>query len=192
MAAKSALKKGGLKKGGLKKGGLKKPSADEPAGTAGAAQAHSDPNTDASYGYTEVAYLDHDGLKDIFELNGNLFDTLVYQEKVRMLRRVFLFKNLSYGHMKKLVNALQMKEYVKGDIVMEQGTVGSQFYVIKSGHASIKKNNVVLKTLGEFDYFGERALLSTQKDLQSPKASNFGMSFCGKFAELAEPECADS
>ena len=167
VVAKSALKKGGLKKGGLKKGGLKKTDDNGSAPSAAARKGndqHNDPNTDSSYGYTEVAYLDSESLKEIFELNGNLFDTLVYQEKVRMLRRVFLFKHLSYGHMKKLVNALHCEEYVKGDVVMQQGTIGTHFYVIKSGHASIKKNNVVLKTLGEFDYFGERALLSTQRD----------------------------
>ncbi len=48
---------------------------------------------------------------------------------------------------------------VSGQVVVNQGEVGSEFFIIVSGELEVRANGQKIRTLGAGDYFGERALL---------------------------------
>ena len=61
--------------------------------------------------------------------------------------------------------------FAEKDFVFEQGDVGDAFYVIVSGEAVVLRDegqgDVELRTYGEGDFFGERALIKNDKRFAS-------------------------
>ena len=47
--------------------------------------------------------------------------------------------------------------------MVEQGEEANLFYLIQSGTIRVERGGQVLRTLGKWDYFGERALLLSEK-----------------------------
>ena len=68
----------------------------------------------------------------------------------------------------KVVSSLETEEYGDGAVIIRQGNVGDNFYIIKSGNVAVWQQQVVdgkplwvqLTTLHKGDFFGEKALLS--------------------------------
>jgi CRP/FNR family cyclic AMP-dependent transcriptional regulator len=55
------------------------------------------------------------------------------------------------------------REYQKGDIIIREGDIGREMFIIKSGAVEVMKRNedrpILLATLERGDFFGEMALL---------------------------------
>jgi len=81
------------------------------------------------------------------------------QEKMAMLRKVYVFRHLSKPHCKLIAKSLRTLSKRKGEAVIVEGEMGSQFFVIRSGELLVVKQGRTLRTLGKSDYFGERGLL---------------------------------
>ena len=67
----------------------------------------------------------------------------------------------------KLTDALRSQSVAAGDAVVREGTYGNDFYIIEEGEVRVTKPSrgpvEVCRRLGPSDFFGERALLSTEK-----------------------------
>jgi len=87
-----------------------------------------------------------------------------YQQTMSFLSRVQLFKRLPKDQHPLLAAACVPVDFKCGQVIIKQGDMGAEFYVIKTGEASVKvsKNGeapVKVATLKDGDYFGENALL---------------------------------
>merc|ERR1712194_867991 len=81
--------------------------------------------------YAEVAVLSHKAIASCFDMDGatdagfKLYDALVFQDLVRQLRKVFLFRHLSLSYMRQLIQSAQVLEFKKGEEIIRQGDEGN-------------------------------------------------------------------
>jgi CRP-like cAMP-binding protein len=88
------------------------------------------------------------------------------------LPEIPLFSDLSREAFVELASQCTLKRCVPGDVIVEQGTVGSSFFVVTSGSVKVERKaeggaSAVLARLTEGSFFGEMALLSG-----SPRAAS--------------------
>ncbi len=57
------------------------------------------------------------------------------------------------------------KEYIKGDVIIREGEMGKEMFIIRSGSVTVTKEQdgqtVILTTLKRGDFFGEMAILES-------------------------------
>lgn len=79
--------------------------------------------------------------------------------------QVPLFQGLDHKEIQVLLRIAEDIEVAAGEEVCRQGDPGDGFYVIAAGEFEVLKSgdkNVVLAKLGNFSYFGEMSLVSTE------------------------------
>lgn len=77
------------------------------------------------------------------------------------LSQVPVLKVLNTYELSKIADALQSKVYETGEVVIKEGEVGEDFYLIESGSAVVtKEGEGKVQDLSGGDYFGEVALLN--------------------------------
>ncbi|VEV55926.1 cGMP-dependent protein kinase, putative [Plasmodium vinckei vinckei] len=91
--------------------------------------------------------------------NNNIDASIDYNNKKSIIKKMYIFRYLTDKQCNLLIEAFKTTRYEEGDYVIQEGEVGSRFYIIKTGEVEIVKNNKRLRTLGKNDYFGERALI---------------------------------
>jgi len=79
--------------------------------------------------------------------------------KIRVLKSVVLFKTLAIQQLTRLAGRLQIQHGACGERIVEQGSIGTHFYILRKGRVQVVIRNEVIRALGVGDYFGERALL---------------------------------
>lgn len=85
--------------------------------------------------------------------SGRYFDTLKH------LGRVPLFARLPRAELPELAKAFDWRVYQPGQVVIKQGDIGSEFFVIADGIAIVEIDGQKVNELEKNDYFGEMALL---------------------------------
>lgn len=91
--------------------------------------------------------------------NNNIDVTIDYNNKKSIIKKMYIFRYLTEKQCNLLIEAFRTARYEDGDYIIQEGEMGSRFYIIKNGEVEIVKNNKRLRTLGKNDYFGERALI---------------------------------
>lgn len=89
-----------------------------------------------------------------------------YIDKCRLIssfRRIPIFMHLSIEKIEQVSDKVSIEAFKKNDIIIKEGEEGSKFYVIKYGKADIYIKNRFLKTLTDYEYFGENNLLGNDK-----------------------------
>lgn len=92
-----------------------------------------------------------------------LAEVLRLNEIKKVLLDVFLFKNLHEEQMDRTIRALKRRRYAAGDVIVKQGDDAKHFFLIQGGTVKVSKDGAKLRTLGRWDYFGERGLLLQEK-----------------------------
>ena len=82
-----------------------------------------------------------------------------------MLRKVEFFSPLTVGQLDKVLPAVMLHSYEKGERVFRQGEPGDAFYIVYKGSVDVCLRKLLLlsktvTTLGPGDFFGEIALIS--------------------------------
>jgi CRP-like cAMP-binding protein len=75
------------------------------------------------------------------------------------LKSVWLFSNCSGSELKKIRGSLDELTVPAGKLLVEEGRIGTEFFIIVSGTAAVTRNGKKVATLGANDHFGELALL---------------------------------
>lgn len=92
----------------------------------------------------------------------NLFTTSADEPRLRELRAMRLFKNLSANELREVDELLHERIYQKDEIVFDEGDVGLGLFVVVSGRVRAYSSHVPLQQLApEFccgDFFGELSL----------------------------------
>jgi CRP/FNR family cyclic AMP-dependent transcriptional regulator len=75
------------------------------------------------------------------------------------LKRIWLFSGCTTAELRKIRGSLDEIEVPKGKMLVEEGRVGLEFFIIVTGKAVVTRNGKRVATLGPGDHFGEMALL---------------------------------
>jgi CRP/FNR family cyclic AMP-dependent transcriptional regulator len=78
---------------------------------------------------------------------------------MELLRWVPLFQDLSRREVRKLVEAGRELEFPPGRMIVQEGAVASDFYLILSGRATVSRNLRKVRGLEAGDFFGEISVL---------------------------------
>lgn len=82
-------------------------------------------------------------------------------DKMQTLRRLPLFEGLDDAALAKLAAAVEERAYVKGDVLVREGSLGLAVFFVVAGRCEVRHeaSGAVLATLGAGEVFGEMALL---------------------------------
>ena len=75
------------------------------------------------------------------------------------LKTIWLFSSCTASELRKIRSSLDEVEVPKGKVLVEEGRIGLEFFIIVTGKAVVTRNGKKVATLGPGDYFGELALL---------------------------------
>jgi len=108
---------------------------------------------------------------DFIKIFGSTISEVIRLNEIKkVLSDVFLFKNLNEDQMDKTIRALKKHKYGAGEVIVRQGDTAKLFFLIQRGTIKVLKDGVELRTLGRWDYFGERGLLLQEKRSATCKA----------------------
>ncbi|OQS05145.1 phosphatidylinositol-4-phosphate-5-kinase (PIPK-D1/GPCR-PIPK) [Thraustotheca clavata] len=103
--------------------------------------------------------------RDVFtQVLGPLQELIKYNLMMRLVQSVPLFKDFTDAEKQELVEKAPLKTYNTGDIILHQGDISDDFFIIVSGQVEVSQSvgnqsPVVVATLASGDYFGEKAAL---------------------------------
>jgi CRP/FNR family cyclic AMP-dependent transcriptional regulator len=75
------------------------------------------------------------------------------------LKTIWLFSSCTASELRKIRSSLDEIEVPKGKVLVEEGRIGLEFFIVVTGSALVTRNGRKVATLGPGDYFGELALL---------------------------------
>jgi CRP/FNR family cyclic AMP-dependent transcriptional regulator len=75
------------------------------------------------------------------------------------LKTIWLFSSCTASELRKIRSSLDEIEVPKGKVLVEEGRIGLEFFIVVTGTAVVTRNRKKVATLGPGDYFGELALL---------------------------------
>ncbi len=75
------------------------------------------------------------------------------------LKSIWLFSSCSGSELRKIRSSLDEVTVPAGKLLVEEGTVGREFFVVVDGTATVTRNGHTVATLGPGSHFGELALL---------------------------------
>jgi CRP-like cAMP-binding protein len=75
------------------------------------------------------------------------------------LKSIWLFSSCTGSELRKIRSSLDEIEVPRGKVLVEEGRIGLEFFLIVTGKAAVTRNGKKVATLGPGDYFGELALL---------------------------------
>lgn len=108
----------------------------------------------------------------LWEMDRETFNNIVLEAVQRkrtqccgILRRFHPFASMSQHELDLIIDALKEERHPQGTIIIQQGDVGTHFYIIREGQVVAQKitpesPEPVVMLMEEGDYFGELALLS--------------------------------
>jgi CRP-like cAMP-binding protein len=75
------------------------------------------------------------------------------------LKSIWLFSSCTGSELRKIRSSLDEVVVPEGKVLVEEGRVGLEFFLIVSGTATVTRNGKKVATLGPGGYFGELSLL---------------------------------
>jgi len=75
------------------------------------------------------------------------------------LKSIWLFSSCSAAELRKIRGSLDEVQVSKGKVLVEEGRIGMEFFLIVSGTAAVTHEGKKVATLGPGSHFGELALL---------------------------------
>lgn len=79
--------------------------------------------------------------------------------KVEALRHIPLFSLCDAHELVKILNLVHVRAYEPGEVIIAEGTIGDDFFILLGGKVEVRKKDQLLLTLGPGAPFGETALL---------------------------------
>lgn len=80
-------------------------------------------------------------------------------DRLDTLQQIPLFRHLEYKELVKVLNATRVRDFERGDVIIEERDLGDDFHVLVSGEVEVLKGGTRLTTLSERSHFGEMALV---------------------------------
>ncbi len=79
--------------------------------------------------------------------------------KATDLKSIWLFSSCTGAELRKIRSSLDSLSVPAGKVLVEEGRIGQEFFIIVDGTAAVTRNGKKVATLGAGNHFGELALL---------------------------------
>jgi CRP-like cAMP-binding protein len=79
--------------------------------------------------------------------------------KATDLKSIWLFSGCTGSELRKIRSSLDAVSVAEGKVLVEEGRIGQEFFIIVDGTAAVTRNGRKVATLGPGSHFGELALL---------------------------------
>lgn len=99
----------------------------------------------------------------------NVITKMSLKEYIRKCRvisslcKIPLFKNLRITKIEQILQNISIESFKRNDIIIKEGEEGDNFYIIQSGKVDIYIKNKYMRTLNDFEFFGEKSLVINEK-----------------------------
>ena len=102
--------------------------------------------------------------KESFEkcIGGDFLLISMNNEAFKVLQKVQILRDLSQDNLRALITAMKLQKFSEGELIVEQGSPGDSFYIVKSGKVIVKIDGHEVRTITKHDYFGERSVIFNQ------------------------------
>jgi serine/threonine protein phosphatase PrpC/CRP-like cAMP-binding protein len=90
--------------------------------------------------------------------------------RVEVLKRMPLFKHLTYKEIMRLLNVTVVKDYKVGEKIIHEGSDGEELFIMLSGKIKLHKGDAFITHLERGAHFGEMALVDRAKRSASATA----------------------
>jgi CRP/FNR family cyclic AMP-dependent transcriptional regulator len=91
---------------------------------------------------------------------------------VERLRRLPLFGDLDHHDLSTIARWVREVTGEPGDVLIQQGTIPFEMFVIEEGSVEVERDGQILATLGPGDLVGEMALLQQERRMASVRATS--------------------
>jgi len=103
--------------------------------------------------------------QEVFRKTVAAFQMKEDKNKIDILRDIDIFKDLDEYELNKIAEAVTEMGYKEGDKIVQKGTLGEVFYIVKKGMVVVTDIGLGVsqyedQELGEGDFFGERAIMT--------------------------------
>lgn len=75
------------------------------------------------------------------------------------LQQTYLFRYVTYEEMLRVVGVIQFHDAQPGEVLFNEGEIGSELYILLAGSVIISKEGRLLRELGSGGHFGEMAIV---------------------------------
>jgi serine/threonine protein phosphatase PrpC len=79
--------------------------------------------------------------------------------KREVLANMRLFAHLTERELLRVLQAVEVRPYQPGQLVIDEGAKGDELFVVLSGRVCVMRGDDILSSLGEGEHFGEMALI---------------------------------
>lgn len=86
-------------------------------------------------------------------------EVMATERKASFLKRLFLFKDLSFAETLKVVQVVREERAAAGEQILKSGEPGDRLYLVTSGTVEVVQAGVPLTRIGPGGHFGELSLL---------------------------------
>jgi serine/threonine protein phosphatase PrpC len=97
-------------------------------------------------------------------------ETNLPTQKIMALRKLPLFFNFNYRELLNILEIIDLKKFSTGDIILHEGVLGSEMFVILQGQVEVSQAGKKLTTLEKGQWFGEMALIDDEPRSATIKA----------------------
>jgi len=92
------------------------------------------------------------------------------EKKIETLKTIALFKQLEFQQLMKIVEIVDVKIYNSGQMIIKEGELGEEMYIILQGECAVYKGQKKINRLSSGKYFGEMSLIDETPRSASVKA----------------------
>ncbi|MCK5032705.1 MAG: 6-phosphofructokinase [Calditrichia bacterium] len=108
---------------------------------------------------------------------------------LELIKETVPFKTLSLEEIKNLIKYLKKYEYDPDEIVVNEGDIGTEAYIVDSGEFTLDKMERTVKVFKKGDFFGEIALIDKRPRLGTVKALDIATLYSIEGKYLERPDC---
>lgn len=127
----------------------------------------------ASYD-TEIAELTREAFHNI--LGAEISNLFLSSKLMNVIQKIPLLRGMNSKRMTRLLSHLRIMEYSDSQEIVTQGTESTEFFIVKKGSVKIYKDNLYIRTIGKYDFFGERSIM--KQEIRSATAKAVGDVIC--------------
>lgn len=101
--------------------------------------------------------------KEIQEnFNAEISEIIDRSQKIKIIKSIYLFSLFSEPQLLKILSQCSIRKYSVTEPIIQEGESGNSLYMIAKGEVEIRKGDKFIRTLGKYEYFGERSLLFSE------------------------------
>ncbi len=101
----------------------------------------------------------HDNLTGVLFRVGGVPAALAAEQRIAVLKRIPIFQNLAYTELVKVLGLTQLQRAPAGQVIVKEGDLGDELFVLLAGEVDVHKGGQVLTTLQSGAHIGEMAMV---------------------------------